>query len=398
MTHSQFDDDEEDFEAMLMDYDRWSDDPEVGQKVEGTILSIGNDVAFVDIGAKAEGTIDCAELLDEDGDLTVDVGQRIEAMVAAVDPSGTFVLRVRPGSSDTSADELRLAFEQKLPVEGLVTSEVKGGVEVMVGNLRAFCPVSQLDARYVESVEEYVGQRFQFRIRTFEGGGRRPNVVLSRRQLIEEEAARRAEELREYLEVGAILEGTVTSITTYGAFIDLGGLEGLLHASEMGHRRGIDPKQVVREGQRLEVQILKIEPPTKSGQTERISLSIKALQRDPWDGAAERYAVDSVVAGQVTNLESYGAFVELEPGLEGLVHISRLGGKGDERHARKVVQLGQSLRVRVVALDAEARRITLAREPDEKVAEDRVDVEEYLRSKTSTSEGFGSMGDFFKKR
>ncbi len=388
--------DDGDFGAILAAYDAWSKDPEIGEKVTGTIVAIGDEVAFVDLGAKSEGTVDRAELVDEDGRLTVAVGDEVEAMVAAVDDAGNCVLRVRPGRGEVARAELRLAFEKRLSVEGLVTGEVKGGVEVTVGGLRAFCPVSQLAKRYVEDPGEFVGRRLEFRIRTFDDAGRRPNVVLSRRALLEEEAKRRADAVRERLAVGAVLEGTVSSITSYGAFVDLGGLEGLLHVSEMSYRRGIDPREVLQEGQKVEVEVLKIEPPKKRGQTERISLSTRALQRDPWEGAEERYAAGTAVPGKVMRLEPYGAFVELEPGLEGLVHISRLGGKGGERHARELVELGQALKVRVVKVEPEKRRIALAREADEESDEERREVEEYLETSSETG-GFGSLGDFFKK-
>ena len=386
-----------DFAAMLAEFDQWGEDPEIGQRVRGTIVSIGDAVAFVDLGAKSEGTVDRTELVDDSGRLTVAVGDEIEALVTSADSSGNLVLRVRAGRGEARRSELRVAFEQQLPVEGLVSGEIKGGVEVSIGGLRAFCPVSQLDNRYVEDVGEFVAQRFDFRITRYEESGQRPNIVVSRRVLLQEEAERRAAAVREYLEVGAVLEGTVSSLTSYGAFIDLGGLEGLLHASEMGHRRGIDPREELTEGQSVEVQILKIEPPRKAGQTERISLSMRALQRDPWDAAERRYPKGKRVTGRVLNLEAYGAFVELEPGLEGLVHISRLGGKGNESHARQVVELGQALPVEVLAVDAEKRRISLARQTAKDPGQDRREIDDYL-NREPQSGGFGSFGDFFKQR
>ena len=389
--------DDGDFGAMLAEYDAWSKEPEIGEKVRGTIVSIGDEVAFVDLGAKSEGTVDRSELVGEDGRLTVGVGDEVEAMVTSIDDAGNCVLRVRPGRGEALRLELRLAYEQRLPVEGMVAGEVKGGVEVTVGGLRAFCPVSQLDNRYVEDPGEFVGQRLEFRIRTFEDAGRRPNIVLSRRVLLQEEAERRADAVREKLAVGAVLEGTVSSLASYGAFVDLGGLEGLLHVSEMSYERGIDPREVLVEGQRVQVQVQKIEPPKKRGQTERISLSTRALTRDPWEGAEERFPPQTVIAGKVMHLEPFGAFVELEPGLEGLVHISRLGGKGNERHARDLVELGQALRVQVLSVDPEKRRISLAREIDQRSDEERQEVAEYLETRTASSGGFGSLGDFFKK-
>ncbi len=387
--------DSEDFEALLAQYDDRRADPQVGEKVTGTIVSIGEEVAFVDIDAKSEATVAREELLDEHGKLMVAVGQQVQAMVSAVDASG-ITLRVRPGRGEASRAELRLAREQRLPVEGVVSAVVKGGVEVMVSGQRAFCPISQLADRYVDEPEEFLERRLEFRIQRFEEAGRRTNIVLSRRVLLEEEKKRQADLVREYLEVGAVLEGTVTSVTSYGAFVDLGGLEGLLHVSEMSHHRVEDPRELHTEGQRLEVQILKIEPPKKAGQTERISLSTRALQQDPWHDAERRFATGSVVAGRVTRLEAYGAFVELAPGVEGLAHVSKLGSEEHVRHARDVLKLGQDVRVKVLGVDLEKKRISLelqvARPDDETAA----DVESYQRS-SSGNEGFGSMASFFKK-
>ncbi len=388
--------DSEDFEALLMEYDDRRKDPAVGEKVKGTIVSIGEEVAFVDLGAKSEGTVAREELVDGDGALTHAVGDSVEAMVSAIDASGNFTLRVRPGRGEASLAELRLAWQQKLPVEGMVSAVVKGGVEVTVAGRRAFCPISQLAGRFVDDAEEFVGRRLEFRIQRFEEAGRRTNVVVSRRALLDEEKARRADAVRERLAVGAVLDGTVSSITSYGAFVDLGGLEGLLHVSEMSHRRIEDPRELLSEGQRLEVQVLKVEAPKKAGQTERISLSTRALEQDPWHDAERRFATGTVTAGRVTRLESYGAFVELAPGVEGLAHVSRLGSEDHVRHARDVLQLGQDVRVEVLDVDLEKRRIALARQVEEPADETAAEVESYRR-KSSDNQGFGSLASAFKK-
>ncbi len=386
----------EDFEALLMEYDDRRKDPEIGEKVTGTIVSIGAEVAFIDFNAKSEGTVSRDELVDEHGVLTLAVGDRVEAMVTSVDASGNFTLRVKSGRGETSRSELRLAWQQKLPVEGVVSAAVKGGVEVTVAGQRAFCPISQLAARYVEDPEEFVDRRLEFRIQRFEEAGRRVNIVLSRRVLLEEEKQRLADQVRERLSVGAVLEGTVSSIASYGAFVDLGGLEGLLHVSEMSHHRVEDPREVLTEGQKIEVQVLKVEPPKKAGQTERISLSTRALEQDPWHDAERRFAPGTVVPGRVTRLETYGAFVELAPGVEGLAHVSRLGREERVRHARDVLQLGQDVRVKVLDVDLEKRRISLALEVEEPRDETAADVEHYRRT-SSDSQGFGSMASFFNK-
>lgn len=386
----------EDFLSLLAEYDDRRADPEIGDKVSGTIVSIGEEVAFLDLGAKSEATVARSELVDENGELTVAVGDRLEATVAAADEAGNFILRMRPGRGEASRAELRLAWQQKLPVEGLVAAVVKGGVEVTVGGMRAFCPISQLADRYVEDPEEFVGERLEFQIERFEEAGRRTNVVVSRRALLAKESAARAAAVRDRLAVGAVLEGTVSSLTSYGAFVDLGGLEGLLHVSEMSYERIADPSEVLAVGQKLEVEVLKVEPGKKPSQTERISLSIRTLKRDPWLDAERRFPEGAVVAGRVTRLEAFGAFVELAPAIEGLVHVSQLGGEERVRHPRDVVQPGQGVEVKVLGVDLEKRRISLAREVREVDDETAGDVESYLE-KSSGSEGFGSLGSFFKK-
>ncbi len=395
---------EEDFGAMLAAFDAEQesgprDEPQIGEKATGTIVAIDEEVAFIDLGGKSEGTVERAELVDDDGRLTVAVGDEIEAMVAALDPSGNFVLRVRPGRGEALRSELRLAYEGKLPVEGLVTAVIKGGAEVTVAGLRAFCPISQLADRYVEDAAEFLEQRLEFRIERFEDSGRRTNIVLSRRALLKEEAERRAAEARKKVTPGSVHLGTVSSVTSYGAFVDLGGLEGLLHVSEMSYQRVEDPRELLAPGQRIEVQVLTIEPPKKAGRSERISLSTRALQKDPWHDVEQRFPVGTVTAGRVTRLETYGAFVELTPGVEGLAHISRLGSIERLSHARQALALGQTVQVKVLEVEPEKRRISLARED---VAARAADAEaerevEAYRRESSASEGFGSLGDFFKK-
>jgi small subunit ribosomal protein S1 len=388
-------DESEDFAALLAEYDGGHRDPAVGDKVTGTIVSIGEEVAFVDTGGRSEGVVAREELEGEDGALTVAVGDSVEAMVSAVDASGNLTLRVRPGRGEASRSELRLAWQQKLPVEGVVSAVVKGGVEVTVAGQRAFCPISQLADRFVEDAAEFVDRRLTFRVQRYEEAGRRANVVLSRRALLEEEKERQAEKVRERLELGAVLEGTVSSITSYGAFVDLGGLEGLLHVSELSHRRIEDPRELLTEGQKIEVKVLKVEA-GEGGKSERISLSTRALEQDPWHDAERRFAAGTVASGRVTRLETYGAFVELAPGVEGLAHVSRLGREEHVRHAREVVQLGQDVEVEVLDLDLEKRRIALALKVAAPEDETAAEVESYRRA-SAEPDGFGSLASFFKK-
>jgi small subunit ribosomal protein S1 len=340
--------------------------PSVGRKVSGKIISITEEQIFVDLGTKSEGMIEAAQLRDAEGKLTVNVGDSLDAIVTAIDPeSGVIVLRKKAsgrGGHQEVATELRQAFQYGMPVEGLVTGINKGGAEVQVYGLRAFCPLSQLDLRYVENPQQFIGQRLKFKVSRIEEGSRnrRPDVVLSRRALLEEEAQAKAADLRARLQIGAVLKGRVTSLTTYGAFIDLGGLEGLLHVSEIGYARLADPREALAVGQEIEVQVIKIEKGKDEKRPERISLSRRALERDPWRDAAERFTEGTVVPGRVMRLESFGAFVEVAPGLEGLVHVSELGAGRRLNHAREAVQVGQDVSVRVLNVDPAKRRISLS--------------------------------------
>lgn len=405
----------EDFGALLAEFEReqgrtgTEKAPEVGEKVRGEILSLGETAAFVDLGGKTEGMVHLEELTDEDGELTVGVGDAVEGLVTAIDPdSGCVVIRVRPGrfsASETALEELRQAREHGIPVEGVVREVVKGGVRVEVAGVRAFCPISQLEAAYVEDASEYVGRRLRFRVERFEESGRggRPNVVLSRRVLLEEEARARAEEARAKLAVGKVVEGTVTSVTSYGAFVDLGGIEGLLHVSEMRHSRVEDPKELYTQGQRVQVEVIGIEP-GKEGKGDRISLSRKALETDPWEGVAAALPRGSQHRGMVTRVEPYGAFVELMPGIEGLAHISELGADRPVQHAREVVQAGQEMEVEVLSVDPARRRISLARAQGagagdaEWRARQASGAGAGSRSGSGGSGGLASLGDVLEKQ
>ncbi len=379
--------------------------PNVGQKVSGKVLSITDEQVFVDLGTKSEGMIEAAQLRDAEGKLTVGVGDSIDATVTAIDPeSGVIVLRKRAGGGrgghQEVANELRQAFQYGMPVEGQVTGINKGGAEVQAYGMRAFCPLSQLDLRYVENPQQFIGQKLKFKVARIEEGSRnrRPDIVLSRRALLEDEAQTKAAELRARLQVGAVIKGRVTSLTTYGAFIDLGGLEGLLHVSEIGYSRLADPREALAVGQEVEVQVIKIEKGKDEKRPERISLSRRSLERDPWRDAADRFPEGTVLQGRVMRLESFGAFVEVAPGLEGLVHVSELGAGRRLNHAREAVQIGQDVRVRVLSVDPVKRRISLSmafgedHEPEEEAAP----RERETAGAAQQSGSFGSLGDFFK--
>ena len=332
----------------------------LGDLVRGRVIAIGQTSAFVGIGAKGEATIDLAEFRNpESGELTLAVGDQIEATV--VDDGsggGAVVLKRTLGRGGHLPAELEQALAHRIPVEGLVTGENKGGFDVQIGSLRAFCPASQIDRRRGESAQ-YIGQRFRFRVTKIESGGR--NVVVSRRELLEEEAAAQAAQTWERLHVGAVVQGTVTSVRDFGAFVDLGGVEGLVHVSELGHGRVGHPSDVLTVGQLVEVQVVKIDPADAApGARRQVGLSMKALAPDPWTTAVDRFPIGTTVRGIVRRLEAFGAFVEIAPGVDGLVHVSKLVLDRRVSHPRQAVSVGQEVEVTVLAVDAAKRRISLS--------------------------------------
>jgi small subunit ribosomal protein S1 len=356
--------DSESFEDLLKQFDQahpeTAAEPKTGDRVKGTLVSIGDDYAFVDLGGKTEGMIEVSALKNADGELTVAVGDPIETAVTGKDPdTGTLLLGSQLGHKYHGLEEIQHAYSQGLPVQGQVTGAVKGGVEVQVAGLRGFCPASQVDTRFVEDLSEFVGQRLDFRITKLEGG-RRPNVVLSRRALLEEEQRILAEQTRARLEEGAVLSGTVTSLKDYGAFVDIGGLEGMIHISELAFGHVKHPGEVLSVGQPVEVAVLRIEPPQGPRQREKIALSIRALARDPWQDAETSFPIGTRVAGTVSRVQPFGAFIELAPGIDGLVHISELGTGRRVNHPSEVLNTGNRVEAVVLGVDLERRRISLS--------------------------------------
>jgi small subunit ribosomal protein S1 len=350
-------DQDEDFAAMLAEFESGKPRtdkkrPKVGDVIKGAVISIGKDAVFIDAGGKAEGQLERSQVSDNDGKLMVKLGDVIEARVVG-DAGGVLTLRTKVGRGPEARAELQQAQELGIPVEGVVTEVVKGGVSVDVAGVRGFCPASQVDARFVEDLAAYVGQRLTFRITRYEPR----NLVLSRRALVEEENEKRAVETRKKLEPGAVLRGKVVGFKPFGAFVDLGGVEGMLHVSELGFSRVERPEDVLSLGQEVEVAVLKIEPGDKG---ERISLSLKALANDPWRDLTASLAEGQRVRGKVTRLQPFGAFVEIAPSVEGLVHISELGAGRRINHPKEVVSIGQEVEAVVLAIDHERRRIGLS--------------------------------------
>jgi small subunit ribosomal protein S1 len=340
----------------------------LGQPCRAEVLQVGQGGVFVEIldhdnlGKRPEAYLDALDVRGPDGQLTVKTGDVIEAVVVAIERSGA----VRLGRSlgrPQGLDEIATAYEAKIGVEGKVVAVNKGGLEVEIAGQRAFCPTSQIERGYVADPQAFVGRSLTFLVTELRDGGKR--IVLSRRALLEQEAAIARDRTLAQLQVGAAVRGSVTAVREFGAFVDLGGVEGLIPTSELSFDRSRKAVDMLTPGDVVEVQVRAIQtdvPNKRGAPTVKITLSLKALTADPWDDVAERVPVGKVITGSVTRLLDFGAFVQLAPGIEGLLHVSELPGK--VAHPSAALQVGQQLPVVVRSLDREARKISLSPAPD----------------------------------
>jgi small subunit ribosomal protein S1 len=323
-----------------------------GEVVTGRVVSLGRDYATVDIGYKSEGLVPIAELQDREGRPTVKPGDRVDVYFDATDfDTGTIVLSRKKAEQFKVWHEIERAFNDNGAVEGTIVGKVKGGLKVDIG-VPAFLPGSHADIRPSRNLDRYIGQRGRFAVLKFNRS--RGNVVVSRRSVLERERASMKEETLKVLEEGIILEGTVKNITDYGAFVDLGGIDGLLHITDMSWGRLSHPSEAVQVGERTRVVVLKYDP-----ERERVSLGMKQIVADPWVAAAERYVIGSRVSGRVVTLTDYGAFVELEKGVEGLIHVSEMSWTRRVSHPSKILEVGGEVEVVVLEVDTTNRRISL---------------------------------------
>jgi small subunit ribosomal protein S1 len=346
---------EEDFATLFEKSSTGSKRLDPGQKVNAKIVSISGDYVFVDLGGKSEGVINLNEFLKEDGTYHVNEGDTIDAFfVAFSDGLKRFTSRSK-GYSTVDLQGIRNAYEANLPVNGKVVSELKGGFEVHVGKVRCFCPFSHIDLKGERRSEPYINQTFPFKILEYKENGR--NVILSRRALLEEEQQERLREFKESLQVGMEVTGKIRAIQKFGAFIDLGGIDGLIPSSELSWNRAERAENLLSTGQEVTVKVIAID-----WEKNRLTLSIKSMQPDPYTNAAENYPIDRTVKGTIVRLENFGAFVNLEPGVDGLIPISKFGTGRRIKHPKEVVEVGQLVEARVIDVDAANRKITLSME------------------------------------
>jgi small subunit ribosomal protein S1 len=355
-----------------------------GQTIEGTVVAVGPKVAFVDVGGKGEAEIDVEELKDADGTLEVAVGDRIQARI--VSTSGGLVLSRKGVRNVATQHEIEEAFRAGLAVEGKVVQEVKGGYEVRIARERAFCPLSQIDIARTTEPAVHVGRVYAFRVTEYRNDGK--DVVVSRRKQLEDEQRARADELRKAIVPGAVLTGRVVSVRDFGAFVDLGGgIQGLLHVSEMGWSRVTNPNAIVASGDQVTVKVLRVDEATQ-----KISLGMKELLADPWSTVATTYQVGQMVSGRISRVAQFGVFVELAPGIEGLIPVSETG-LAQDTDIKRVFTPGSPIDVVILEVDTTARRMRLssravasAKEADE--------VREYTeRQDASPTGSVGSLGD-----
>ncbi len=324
-----------------------------GAIIKGTVVAVNDDVVVVNAGLKSEGVIPIEQFTDENGEINVKVGDEVEVALDAVeDGFGETRLSREKAKRAETWKRLEEAFEKGETVKGMIVDKVKGGFTVELDGVRAFLPGSLVDVRPVRDTSYLEGKELEFKVIKLDR--RRNNVVVSRRAVVEAETSEEREALLAQMQEGAVVKGIVKNLTDYGAFVDLGGIDGLLHITDMAWKRVKHPSEVVNVGDEIEVKVLKFEK-----ERMRVSLGLKQLGEDPWVDIARRYPEGTRLFGKVTNIADYGCFVEIEEGVEGLVHVSEMDWTNKNIHPSKVVSLGDEVEVMVLDIDEERRRISL---------------------------------------
>jgi small subunit ribosomal protein S1 len=344
--------DPEEYERLLDMYDVSFKNFAEGEVVKGVVLQVSESEVIVDVGYKSEGIIAVDEFRDENGQLSIKPGDTVDVLLEKTeDKEGYVVLSKEKAEKMKVWDEVERAYQERRVVTGRVIERVKGGLAVDIG-VRAFLPGSQVDVRPVRNLDSLRGQ--ELRMRVIKVNKKRGNIVLSRKAVLEEENAEKKRDTLETLEEGKVLVGAVKNITEYGAFVDLGGIDGLLHITDMSWGRINHPSEVLNVGDEIKVTVLKFDR-----ESERVSLGYKQLKADPWTTATIKYPAGSRVKGKVVSLTDYGAFVELEEGVEGLIHVSEMSWSKKVKHPSKILTVGQEIECVVLGIDQEAHRISL---------------------------------------
>jgi small subunit ribosomal protein S1 len=361
-----------------------------GEKIDTVIVNITADWIFIDLGAKSEGYLDKKELQDENGNLTVKDGDSLTAYFVS-SRHGEKLFTTKLLTSKSVDDFLFKAYQNQIPMEATVEKEIKGGFSVRINpNVSGFCPYSQMDVRKIDDAAAYVGKKFEFVVAEYSENGR--NIILSRRPLLEKIEKEKTAALKISLQKGMTVSGVVASVQKFGAFVDLGGIQGLLPVSEMGWGKVDDPKVLYAPGDKVEVVVINLD-----WETNRITLSAKATLPNPWDGFVRKYTEGSLLKGKVTNLTSFGAFIVLEDGVEGLLHISKLARGKKIKHAGDVIKVGEEIEVKIEKIDRENRKISLdlaGSDKDTSVAGEEDDFRNYI---SKSPKAMGTIGDLIKK-
>jgi small subunit ribosomal protein S1 len=338
------------FEASLAEGDLGRE----GEIVSGIVVQVGRDSVVVDIGGKSEGVIPRNEFAGTGGEITVKEGDKVDVFIESREnDDGLVTLSKEKADKMKVWDEISSACERDELIEGTISQRVKGGLSVTIrGGVKAFLPGSQVDLRPIRNLDKLIGQTYQFKVIKF--NKKRGNIVLSRRVLLEKERDEMKAKTLETLQEGMTVKGTIKNITEYGAFVDLGGIDGLLHITDMSWGRVNHPSEVFQVGDEVQVKVLKY-----NAETERVSLGLKQTQEDPWNHAEEAYPPGKKVRGKVMSITDYGAFIELEPGVEGLIHVSEMSWTKKVKHPSKLVEPGQEIECQVLEVDAKAKRISL---------------------------------------
>lgn len=323
-----------------------------GDIARGKVVQIANDMVMVDVGWKTEGFIPAGELRDAQGNINISVGEEIEVFIDRRDSDGNLILSKNKAAKLKVWDEIKNACEKNIPIKGTVVEKVKGGLSVDIG-ISAFLPGSQVDTRSIKDLGKFVGQTLDFKVLKYDR--KRSNVVLSRRAIVSSERETEKKDILSSIQEGSVVDGVIKNITDYGIFIDLGGIDGLLHVTDISWGRISKPSESFHKGEKITVRVLSFDR-----EKERVSLGLKQLTDNPWEQITNKYPVGSIVQGKVVNLTDYGVFVELEPGVEGLVHISEMYWTREIKHPSKVLNVGETINIMVLEVNPEAKRISLS--------------------------------------
>ena len=348
---------------------------EPGQQIETKIVAITDDTIFLDLGLKSEGILDKSELADENGNVEVKVGDSIKVYFRE-NKYEELHFTTKLSGKDTGKEILENAFKNGIPVEGHVTQEIKGGYEVMIGSTRAFCPFSQMGYRQKKESSEYVGKHLTFVIQEYKNDGR--NIVVSNRVIMEREANEKKNKLAQELTVGTVVKGTVLSLENYGAFVNVNGFQALLPISEISHTRVSNVGDVLSVGQEIEAKII-----SADWSRERVSLSMKELEKDPWEEIAEKFPVGTRIEGTVSRIAAFGLFVNIAPAVDGLVHVSKLNVERNT-NLKKAFKEGDKMEVVIESIDSDEKRISLTPVVSN---EEQDNANEYMTSHKNDDDG-----------